>query len=108
MMVSIEDFAKIDLRTGTITKAEPVPRTEKLYRIQVDLGELGVRQTVSGIAPFYSIRDLLGKRIVFVANLKTAKIAGETSDGMLLAAETEKKLSLISLDREMPNGTKVH
>ncbi len=103
-MISIEDFSRI----GTIMKAERVPRTEKLYRVQVDLGELGVRQTVSGIASFYASEDLVGKQVVFVTNLRPATIAGETSNGMLLAAEKDGKLSLISLDREMSNGAKVH
>jgi len=106
--ISIDDFGKIDLRSGTILGVERVPKTDKLYRIKVDLGELGVRQTVSGIALFYTSEDLIGKRIVFVANLQPVRIAGEMSEGMLLAAEMDGKLSLVSLDREIPNGAKVH
>lgn len=106
-MIGIEDLERVDLRVGTIVNVEAIPGKEKLYRVEVDLGELGVRQTVSAIAQFYKREELLGKGIVFVANLKPARIAGLTSEGMLLAAEEQGNLALVCLDREIANGTKV-
>ena len=105
--ITFEEFKKIDARIGTITHVDRVPRTEKLYRILVDLGPLGVRQTVSSLVGYYKENELLGKRIVFLCNLKPTKFAGEISQGMLLAAEEGEKLALLSTDREIPNGARI-
>ena len=83
--ITFEEFKKIDARVGTITTVERVPRTAKLYRILVDLGSLGVRQTISSLVGYYEPNELVGKRIVFLCNLKPTKFAGEVSQGMLLA-----------------------
>ena len=96
------------MRIGTITTVDRVPRTEKLYRILVDLGKLGVKQTVSSLVGFYESNQLIGKRVVFLYNLKPTKFAGEVSQGMLLAAEDDThKLALLTTDQEIPNGSKV-
>ena len=105
--ILFEDFKKIDARIGTVTAVERVPRTEKLYRVLVDLGSLGVRQTVSSLVGHYAPDQLIGKRIVFLFNLKSSKFAGEVSQGMLLAAELNEKLALLTTDQEIPNGAKV-
>jgi methionine--tRNA ligase beta chain len=105
--MTFEEFKKIDARIGTITSVDRVPRTEKLYRILVDLGSLGVRQTVSSLVGYYEESELLGKRIVFLCNLKPTKFAGEVSQGMLLAAEEGEKLALLSTDRDIPNGARI-
>lgn len=105
--ISFEDFKRIDARVGTITQVERVPRTEKLYRILVDLGSLGVRQTVSSLVGFYEPNELVGRRIVFLFNLKSTKFAGEVSQGMLLAAEHDQKIALLTTDREIPNGSRI-
>lgn len=105
--ISFEDFKKIDVRVGTITQVDRVPRTEKLYRILVDLGSLGVRQTVSSLVGYYEPNELVGKRIVFLFNLKPTKFAGEVSQGMLLAAENDQKIALLATDREIPNGSRI-
>jgi methionine--tRNA ligase beta chain len=105
--ISFEDFKRIDARVGTITQVDRVPRTEKLYRILVDLGQLGVRQTISSLVGYYEANELVGKRIVFLFNLKSTKFAGEVSQGMLLAAEHEQKLALLTTDREIPNGSRI-
>jgi methionyl-tRNA synthetase len=105
--ISYQEFQKLDLRTGTITMVERVPRTEKLYKIQVDLGALGTKQTVAGLAPYYKEEELKGKKVVFLVNLKPIKLSGESSQGMLLAAEDGDKVSLLSLDREVPNGSMI-
>ena len=105
--ISYQEFQKLDLRTGTIVMVERVPRTEKLYKIEVDLGSLGTKQTVAGLAPYYEEEELKGKKVVFLANLKPIKLAGESSQGMLLAAEHDGKVSLLSLDREVSNGSTI-
>jgi methionine--tRNA ligase beta chain len=105
--ITFEDFKKLDARVGTITQVERVARTEKLFKILVDLGPLGVRQTVSSLVGYYVPDQLKGKRVVFLCNLRPTKFAGEVSQGMLLAAEQEKALALLTTDQEIPNGARV-
>jgi methionyl-tRNA synthetase len=105
--ISFDEFKKIDARVGTITQVERVPRTEKLYKILVDLGPLGVRQTVSSLVGYYEPDQLMGKRVVFLFNLKPSKFSGEVSQGMLLAAEEGNKLALLTTDHEVPNGSRM-
>ena len=105
--VSFSDFKKLDMRVGTVIKAEPVPRTSKLYKIQVDLGEIGVKQTISSLVGYYTPEGLINKRIIFLTNLKPAKFSGEISEGMLLAAEINDKLALLTTDEEIQNGARV-
>jgi methionyl-tRNA synthetase len=104
--IGIEEFAKIDLRVARIVAAEPVPKAKKLYKLTVDLGE-EQRQVVAGIAEAYAADELVGKTIIFVANLKPATIRGVESQGMILAAGGEQVLALSALDRDVPPGTKV-
>ena len=103
-MVGIEDFSKIDLRVVEILAAEPVPKTDKLMKIQVSLGD-EERTVVSGIAKFYKPEDLIGKHVVLVANLKPAKLRGVMSHGMLLAASKGDELQIV--ETTMPVGSKV-
>lgn len=103
-MIGIEDFSKIDLRVVEILSAEPVPKTDKLMKIQVSLGD-EERTLVSGIAKFYKPEDLIGKHVVLVANLKPAKLRGVMSHGMLLAASKGDKLQIV--ETTMPVGSKV-
>ncbi len=86
--ISIDDFAKIDLRVGKIIEAEHIPGT-KLLKLIVDLGNER-RQIISGIADYYRPEDIIGKKVVVVANLKPKKIRGYLSEGMILAAGCEK------------------
>ncbi len=103
-MIGIEDFSKIDLRVVEIVAAEPVPKTDKLMKIQVSLGD-EERTVVSGIAKFYKPEDLIGKHVVLVANLKPAKLRGVMSHGMLLAASKGDELQIV--ENTMPVGSKV-
>jgi len=105
--VSIDEFRKLEVRIGTVVDVSRVPRTDKLYKVIVDLGEYGRKQTITGLVGHYSSEDLLNKRIAFVCNLKEAKFAGQLSQGMLLAASTNDKLSLLTIDREIMNGARV-
>ncbi len=103
-MIKIDDFAKVDLRVAEIIAAEPVPKTEKLLKIQVTLGD-EERTIVSGIAKFYKPEDLIGKHVILVANLKPAKLRGVMSHGMLLAASKGDELQIV--ETTMPVGSKV-
>ena len=103
-MIGIEDFSKIDLRVVEILAAEPVPKTDKLMKIQVSLGD-EERTVVSGIAKHYKPEDLIGKHVVLVANLKPAKLRGVMSHGMLLAASKGDELQIV--ETTMPVGRKV-
>jgi methionyl-tRNA synthetase len=104
--ISIEEFARLDLRVGRIESARKVPGKDRLLELEVDLG--GETRTVAaGMAEEFSPDSLIGKHVVLVANLKPAKIGGVRSHGMILAAGDEKPLALVTLDRECPLGTKV-
>jgi methionyl-tRNA synthetase len=103
--VSIEEFAKVDLRVATVVKAEAVPKTDKLLRLEIDLGER--RTIVAGIAGSYAPGDLEGKQIIVVANLKPAKIMGILSSGMLLAAVEGSGASIATLERRVEPGTQL-
>ena len=105
--ISIDDFAKLDLRTAIVTAAEKVEKTEKLLKLTVDLGT-EQRTIVSGIARFYTPEDMVGRTVILIANLKPAKIRGIESHGMLLAASNADKsaLSLVTAPN-LPAGCKV-
>jgi len=101
--ISYEDFKRLDLRVAKIIEAERVENSEKLIRLQIDLGE-EKRQIVAGIGKFYNPEDLINKQIVVVANLEPRKLMGEESQGMLLAASNEDQISLLIPDQEIPTG----
>jgi methionyl-tRNA synthetase len=103
--VTIEDFAKIDLRVATVVKAEAVPRANKLLRLEIDLGDR--RTIVAGIAESYTPEELEGKQIIVVANLKPAKIMGILSNGMLLAVVGETGVCIATPERKMKPGTQL-
>ncbi|HWE26673.1 MAG TPA: methionine--tRNA ligase, partial [Polyangia bacterium] len=105
-LISFDEFGKVDLRVAKIVSAEPVPKAKKLLKLVVDLGE-EQRQVVAGIAEAYAPEALVGKRVIFVANLKPATIRGVESQGMILAAGGEQILGLSAIDKEVPPGTKV-
>lgn len=107
--IEIDLFARVKLRTATIEAVESVPKSKKLYRIQLDVGELGKRQIVSGIAQHYTPEQLIGRQIVIVANLKPAKLMGVESQGMLLAASTDSDgtLALLTPDKPIVSGSRV-
>ena len=104
--ITIEDFQKMDLRAAKVLQAEAVPKTEKLLKLTLDLGGES-RTVISGIAGAYAPPDLIGRTVLYLANLKPTKIRGVTSQGMILAAGGETVLALSSFDREVPAGAKV-
>ena len=100
--ISLEEFEKLDLRVGTVIWAEVIPRAKKLLKLEVDLGEK--RTIVAGIAESYSPEALVGKQIIIIANLKPAKIMGVLSNGMMLAATDDKRLTVVTLDKKVTPG----
>lgn len=109
-MIDIAHFAAVQLRVGLIKEAEAVPKSKKLLKLQVDLGaELGTRQVLSGIAQYYQPENLIGKRVVIVANLKPAQMMGLESQGMLLAVMNQdgSSLSTIEVPEHFPEGSTV-
>lgn len=104
--ITINDFAKIDLRVAKVIHAEPVKKANKLLKLQLDLG-YEKRQVVSGIAEHYKPEELIGRKVIVVANLKPAKLRGEISEGMILAGEKDGVLSLATVSDDLPIGAKV-
>lgn len=105
-MINFDDFSKLDLKIGKIIEANPHPDAEKLYLLNVDIGEKTV-QVVAGIKPFYSSEDLLGKQVVVLTNLEPKSIRGVTSEGMILTAQGKNDVSLIVPDKNIDSGSKI-
>lgn len=104
--ITFDDFAKVELRVAEITECEPIKKAKKLLKIMVNDGTAETRQIVSGIAPWYKPEDLVGKKVIIVANLKPAKLCGEMSNGMLLAGDvSDDDVKVVFVD--MPAGTKI-
>ncbi len=101
--IDIKDFDKVEIKAATIIDAENVKKSEKLLKIKVELDN-EQRQIVSGIAKFYRPEDIIGKKVAVVINLKPAKLMGQKSEGMILSAEKDGVLTLISLPSAIPNG----
>ena len=101
--IDIKDFDKVEIKAATIIDAEQVKKSDKLLKIQVDL-DSEQRQIVSGIAKFYQPEDIIGKKVAVVTNLKPAKLMGRKSEGMILSAEKDGVLTLVSLPSAIPNG----
>jgi len=104
--VTFKEFKKLDIKIGTIAEVEQVPGSDKLYKMQVDMGD-EIRQIVTGLVEYYTADEMKGKTIAVVLNLKPAKIFGQWSYGMLLAAEKDGELALLTIDRPVPNGAKI-
>lgn len=104
--VSIDDFAKLDLRVAKVISCEKVKKSSKLLKLQLDIG-IETRQVVSGIAKYYTPDELVGKKVIMIANLKPAKLMGIESQGMILAASNENQLVLATIDKDIPVGTKL-
>jgi methionyl-tRNA synthetase len=106
-MITFDDFKKVDLRVGRIVAAERVPKSEKLLKLQVEVGTER-RQVVAGIAQHYAPDDLIGKSIIVVYNLAPAKLMGQESQGMLLAAsDASGKLVVVSPSADIASGATV-
>ena len=104
--ISIDEFAKVELRVGEILECESVPKAKKLLKLQIDLG-YEKRQVVSGIAKFYQPSELIGKKVAVVTNLKPCKLCGVDSYGMLLASG-EEDVKVLFLSKDAKNGDRIH
>ncbi len=104
--ISIEEFAKLDLRVVKVLKAEKVEKADKLLKMEVEMGQ-EIRTIVSGIAKHYAPEELVGKKVILVANLKPAKLRGIVSQGMILAASQGELLEVLALSKEIPSGAQV-
>ena len=108
VVISIDDFAKVTVKVGTVLSAERVPETDKLLRLMVDLGEAEPRQIISGIAAYTEPETLVGRQLCFVANLAPRKIKGLESNGMLFAVGEGETFAFVTPDRQVPPGTSAH
>ena len=104
-LISIDDFAKVELVVGTVEKCEKHPSADRLLVSQINIGK-ETRQIVSGIAEFYTPEEMVGKKVIVVSNLKPAMLRGVESQGMILAGSKKKVLELVSVE-SLPNGTKI-
>jgi len=104
--VYYKDFEKLDFRVSTVKEVEKVPGSDNLYKMQVNIGDK-VIQIVSNLVDYYKPEELLGKRIIVCTNIAPATLYGEISNGMLLAAEKNGDLALLTTDRDIADGAKI-
>ena len=109
--ITIDAFGAVEMRVAQITSCEEIPRSKKLYKLEVDLG-YEKRTVCSGIKAFFTPDELVGKRVILVTNLKPAKLCGIESNGMILAASVKKdgvseQLTLIKPEGDIPLGSRV-
>ena len=107
--IEYRDFAKLDIRVGKVLLAEPVKKSRKLLRVEVDIGEEKPRQLVAGMAPYYTPEELVGKYVIVLANLKPAKLCGVKSNGMMLAADdcANDIVAALTPDKEIKPGSRI-
>lgn len=108
-IIAIDDFIKVELRAATVLEAERVPKADKLLRLLVEIGEENPRQILAGIAQHYAPEEVIGRKIIVVANLAPRKLRGLESNGMLLAASAgeDGKPILATFGEDVPNGTRL-
>ncbi len=106
-MINIDDFKKVELKVAKILEAERVEGSEKLIKLQLELGD-EKRQVLGGIGKYYTPEELVGRQIIIVANLEPRQMMGLESNGMLLAASDESGISLLMPDKEISSGSKIN
>ena len=107
-LIPFKEFQELDLRVGKILKSELVEGSKNLIRLEVDLGEEKPRQILAGMAQYYKPEELEGELVAVIANLAPSKFFGLESRGMVLAAESGKKLAILKPDKKMPPGSKIY
>ena len=105
-LISIEEFQKVALTTGKIISVEDHPKADKLYVLQVDIGEKTL-QIVAGMKPYYTKEKMQGRTIIVIKNLEAAELRGVKSEGMLLAAEKDEKVVLLGTEQDIGPGAKI-
>jgi methionyl-tRNA synthetase len=107
-LIGIDDFGRVEMRVGTVLLAERIPKADRLLRLEIELGEASPRQVLAGIAAYYQPEELVGRRVVVVANLQPRKLRGLESNGMLLAASAEgDRPVLVTVTEDVPNGARL-
>jgi methionyl-tRNA synthetase len=104
--IPIDDFRKVELRVAEVVAAEKIAKSKKLLKLTIRVGE-ATRTLVAGVAEHYAPDALVGRKVVIVANLEPATLMGVESNGMVLAAEHDGTLALLTLDKDVPSGAKV-
>ena len=109
LFIQIDDFAKVEMRVGEVLTAERVPKSDKLLRFTVDVGEAEPRQVLAGIAEYYEPEAMVGRKVVVVTNLKPRKLRGFESQGMILAASVgeEGRPVVATFAEDVPNGARL-
>jgi methionyl-tRNA synthetase len=105
--VEFDQFMALDLRVGTVKVAEKHPNADRILRLEIDFGEGSLRQILSGLAEHYAPEDMVGKRVCAVLNLAPRKIRGLVSHGMVLTAGSDNGLGLLTVDRDVPDGSEI-
>jgi len=101
--VEYSEFLKLDIRVGKIISAELIPKSRNLIKTMIDIGESEPRQILAGMANYFKPEELIGKKVIILANLKPRKMMGFESNGMILAADVNNKPYLITLERDVEN-----
>jgi methionine--tRNA ligase beta chain len=102
--INFEDFSKIDIRIGTVVSAEELESSEKLIKMKVDFGEMGERQILAGIKAWYKPEDLEGRQFPFIVNIETRKMMGFESQGMIMAVDSDDRVTLLLPEESVSNG----
>ncbi|MFZ2664346.1 MAG: methionine--tRNA ligase subunit beta [Patescibacteria group bacterium] len=103
--INLEDFAKLDIRAGTVLSAEEIEGSEKLLKLSVDFGDLGKKQILSGIKLWYKPEDLKGNQYIFILNIEPRKMMGLESQGMILAVDSDEKPVLLTSLEKVKDGS---
>jgi export-related chaperone CsaA len=106
-MATIEDFQKIDIRVGKVIDVKDAETRKPMYVLKVDFGELGIKQAIAGIKPFYTKEEILNKKFVFVFNLEPKKIANILSECMILAATKDDKVVVLQPEKDIEVGSRI-
>lgn len=109
-MITFEDFQKVDIRIGKIIEIEDADTKKPMYRIQIDFGDLGVKQTIAGIKPFYEKEELMGKKVAAVVNMEPKKMGAAMSECMILAAVIgdDEKVVVLQPEKDIDAGAKIY
>ena len=106
-MATLEDFQKMDIRVGKIIDVQDAETKKPMYVLKVDFGELGIKQAIAGIKPFYTKEEILNKKFIFVFNLEPKKIANVLSECMIMAATKDDKVVVLQPEKDIEIGSKV-
>ncbi len=106
-MATLEDFQKIDIRVGKVIEVKDAETRKPMYVLKVDFGELGIKQAIAGIKPFYTKEEILNNKFVFIFNLEPKKIANIMSECMILAATKDDKVVVLQPEKDIEVGSRI-